>query len=152
MARPAGSFARRRARPSSRPQCTSVSRGRTRRAHAAPPRESTCAAATRWRPWRSATPSASPRRHTDSMDAGRRRIADYIRSAGLQTLAGREPDIERSVRDLLEAMAERIDVGNTDSLYTYPVPMLTDDGTCSVVDQMAPVPYDLTPKIGRAHV
>ena len=82
------------------------------------------------------------------MDAGRSRIADYIRCAGLQGLAGREPDIERAVRDLLESMAERIDVGSADSLYTYPVPMLTDDATCSVVDQMAPVPYDLAPILG----
>ena len=82
------------------------------------------------------------------MDAGRSRIADYIRCAGLQALAGREPDIERAVRDLLESMAERIDVGSADSLYTYPVPMLTDDATCSVVDQMAPVPYDLAPILG----
>ena len=34
------------------------------------------------------------------------------------------------------------------SLYTYPVPMLTEDGTCSVVDELAPVPYDLTAILG----
>jgi putative methionine-R-sulfoxide reductase with GAF domain len=82
------------------------------------------------------------------MGAARSRIADYIRAAGLQSLAGREADIERAVRDLLEAMADPTDVGNADSLYAYPVPMLTADGTCSVVDEMAPVPYDLGAILG----
>src|SRR6202008_281064 len=34
------------------------------------------------------------------------------------------------------------------SLYTYPVPMLTEDGTCSIVNEMAPAPYDLTAILG----
>jgi putative methionine-R-sulfoxide reductase with GAF domain len=63
-------------------------------------------------------------------------------------LAGREDAVERAVHDLLEAMAERIDVGSADSLYAYQVPMLTEDGTCSVVEQMAPVPYDLGAILG----
>jgi putative methionine-R-sulfoxide reductase with GAF domain len=82
------------------------------------------------------------------MGPAQSRIADYIRAAGLRSLAGREPDIERAVRDLLEAMADPAHVANADSLYTYPVPMLTADGTCSVVDKMAPVPYDLAPILG----
>jgi putative methionine-R-sulfoxide reductase with GAF domain len=82
------------------------------------------------------------------LSAARGRIADYLRAAGLQTLAGREADVERAIHDLLEAMAEKVDVGNADSLYRYPVPMMTEDGTCSVVDQMAPVPYDLAPILG----
>ena len=76
------------------------------------------------------------------------RIVRYVRESGLGMLAGREAGVERAVHDLLEAMAERIDVGNADSLYSYRVPMLTEDGTCSVVDQMAPVPYDLAPILG----
>jgi len=76
------------------------------------------------------------------------RIVRYVRESGLGMLAGREAGVERAVHDLLEAMAERIDVGNADSLYAYQVPMLTEDGTCSVVEQMAPVPYDLGPILG----
>ena len=61
---------------------------------------------------------------------------------------GREADVESAVRDLLEAMGEKVAIGDPASLYTYSVPMLTEDGTCSVVDQLAPVPYDLTPILG----
>jgi putative methionine-R-sulfoxide reductase with GAF domain len=78
----------------------------------------------------------------------RGRIADYLRIAGLESLAGREADVERAVRDLLEAMGEKVAIGDANSLYSYQVPMLTDDGACSVVDQMAPVPYDLTGILG----
>lgn len=76
------------------------------------------------------------------------RIARYLRRAGLESLAGREADVERAIRDLMEAMGERVGVPDPASLYTYPVPLLTADGTCSVVDEMAPVPYDLTAILG----
>ena len=78
----------------------------------------------------------------------RERIAAYLRMAGLESLMGREADVERAVRDLLEAMGEKVAILDPDSLYSYSVPLLTEDGTCSVVDQMAPVPYDLTGILG----
>jgi putative methionine-R-sulfoxide reductase with GAF domain len=81
------------------------------------------------------------------MDPGRR-IADYLRLAGLESLSARAGDVERAVRDLVDAMGEKVDVGDGASLYEYRVPMLTDDGACSVVDRMAPVPYDLAPILG----
>jgi putative methionine-R-sulfoxide reductase with GAF domain len=76
------------------------------------------------------------------------RIANYLRLAGLESLSGREADVERAVRDLLEAMGEKVAIGDPASLYTYQVPMLTEDGTCSIVDELAPVPYDLTAILG----
>jgi L-methionine (R)-S-oxide reductase len=82
------------------------------------------------------------------MDAGRERITDFIQAAGLQALTGREADVERAVLDLVEAMAEKVHVADPSSLYTYPVPMLSEDGSCSVLDEMAPVPYDLTGILG----
>ena len=82
------------------------------------------------------------------MNTNRERIAAYLRMGGLESLAGREADVERNIRDLMEAMTERVDIGSAASLYTYPVPMLTGDGTCSIVDEMAPVPYDLTGILG----
>jgi putative methionine-R-sulfoxide reductase with GAF domain len=45
-------------------------------------------------------------------------------------------------------MGEKVDVGDGGSLYTYTVPMLTEDGRCSIVDQLAPVPYDLAGILG----
>ena len=81
------------------------------------------------------------------MDAAAR-IATYLRIAGLESLSGREADVERAVRDLMEAMGEKVHIGDPDSLYSYRVPMLTEDGTCSIVDEMAPVPYDLGAILG----
>jgi putative methionine-R-sulfoxide reductase with GAF domain len=78
----------------------------------------------------------------------RERIRNYLRAAGLESLVGREDSVELAVRDLMEAMTEKVALGDLDSLYTYNVPMLTEDGTCSVVDQLAPVPYDLTSILG----
>ena len=77
-----------------------------------------------------------------------RRIADYLRLAGLESLSARVAHVERAVRDLVEAMGEKVDVGDGSSLYAYPVPMMTDDGACSIVDQLAPVPYDLGTILG----
>ncbi len=82
------------------------------------------------------------------MSSPAQRIAAYLRIAGLESIARRVPDVERAVRDLMEAMAEKVAVGDADSLYTYPVPMLTGDGTCSVLDKLAPVPYDLGAILG----
>ena len=76
------------------------------------------------------------------------RIATFLRVAGLESLSGREADVERAVRDLMEAMGEKVAIGDPASLYTYQVPMLTEDGTCSIVDELAPVPYDLTAILG----
>jgi len=76
------------------------------------------------------------------------RIADYLRLAGLESLMGREADVERAVRDLMEAMGEKVAISDAASLYAYPVPMMTEDGTCSVVDELAPVPYDLAAILG----
>jgi len=81
------------------------------------------------------------------MDAAAR-IATFLRIAGLESLSGREADVERAIRDLMEAMSEKVAIGDPASLYTYRVPLLTEDGTCSVVDQLAPVPYDLGAILG----
>jgi L-methionine (R)-S-oxide reductase len=81
-------------------------------------------------------------------EANRGRIRTYLRTAGLESLVGREEDVERAVRDLIEAMGEKVAIGDDSSLYTYPVPMLTEDGTCSIVDKLAPVPYDLAAILG----
>jgi len=83
-----------------------------------------------------------------SAAAGHPRITAFLRHAGLQSLAGREASVERAIHDLMEAMGEKVGISDPASLYTYQVPMLTEDGTCSVVNEMAPVPYDLTAVVG----
>ena len=82
------------------------------------------------------------------MDAGRSRISRYLRASGLANLSNREADVERAVRDLLEAMGEKVAISDTDSLYTYSVPMLSEDGSCSLPDDLAPTPNDLGPILG----
>jgi L-methionine (R)-S-oxide reductase len=78
----------------------------------------------------------------------RERIRRYLRTAGLESLVGREEAVDRALRDLIEAMTEKVEIADLDSLYRYTVPLLSEDGTCSVVDQMSPTPYDLTPMLG----
>ena len=82
------------------------------------------------------------------MSTSLERITTYLRTAGLESLVGREANVERAIRDLMEAMSEKVVVGDPAWLYKYQVPMLTEDGTCSVADQMAPAPYDLTAILG----
>ncbi len=81
-------------------------------------------------------------------EANRERIRAYLRTGGLESLVGREESVERAVRDLMEAMGEKVVVPDPTSLYSYPVPMMTADGTCSVIEEMAPVPYDLSAILG----
>jgi putative methionine-R-sulfoxide reductase with GAF domain len=80
--------------------------------------------------------------------ANRDRIRDYLRAAGLERLEGREAEVERAVHDLVASLADRVDPAKAQSLYEYPIPMLTEDGTCSLVDRLAPVPYDLAAILG----
>ena len=49
--------------------------------------------------------------------------------AGLESLAGREADVERAIRDLMEAMGEKVAVGDPARSTPTRVPMLTEDGT-----------------------
>jgi len=79
---------------------------------------------------------------------GAARIALYLRHAGLAQLDGHDGDVGLAIADYLEAMAEKVAIDDPGSLYTYPVPMLTADGACSVIDEMAPVPYDLAGILG----
>ena len=76
------------------------------------------------------------------------RIRGFLQSAGLESLVGREHEVELAVRDLMEALGEKAASGDASMLYAYPVPMLSEDGTCSIVDEMAPVPYDLSVILG----
>jgi L-methionine (R)-S-oxide reductase len=82
------------------------------------------------------------------MTSARDAVTAYLRMAGLETLIGREADVERAVRDLVDAMGEKVAIGDESSLYSYTVPMLAADGSCSIVDQLAPVPYDLGAILG----
>lgn len=79
---------------------------------------------------------------------GAARIAVYLRSAGLAQLEGHEEEVALAIADFLEAMSEKVAIDDPATLYTYPVPMLSEDGACSVLDELAPVPYDLAGILG----
>lgn len=79
---------------------------------------------------------------------GAARIAGYLRAAGLAQVEGHEGEVALAVADFLEAMGEKVAIGDPASLYAYPVPMLSEDGTCSMLDELAPVPYDLAGILG----
>jgi putative methionine-R-sulfoxide reductase with GAF domain len=76
------------------------------------------------------------------------RISHYLRTVGLPQLEGRESDVALAIHDFLEAMADKAAISDAGSLYTYSVPMLSEDGSCSVMEPLAPVPYDLTGILG----
>jgi L-methionine (R)-S-oxide reductase len=82
------------------------------------------------------------------MSGSAARVAGYLRAAGLEQVEGHEGEITLAIADYIEAMADKVAVGDPSSLYTYPVPLLSEDGACSVIDEMAPVPYDLTGILG----
>lgn len=71
-----------------------------------------------------------------------------MRAAGLQQLSERHSEVSLAVADLLDAMGEAGAAPQADSLYRYPVPMLSEDGSCSVVDELSPTPYDLSGLLG----
>ena len=81
-------------------------------------------------------------------NANRERIRGYLRAAGLESLEGREHDIERAIHDLMATLSAGPATADARSPYEYPVPMLSEDGSCSIVDEMAPVPYDLAAILG----
>jgi len=79
---------------------------------------------------------------------GAARIAGYLRAAGLAQVEGHEEEIALAIADFLEAMSEKVAIDDPSSLYAYPIPMLSEDGTCSVPGEMAPVAYDLAGILG----
>lgn len=86
--------------------------------------------------------------HARGNPDGAARIAGYLRAAGLAQVEGHEEEIALAIADFLEAMGEKVAIDDPASLYAYPVPMLTADGSCSVLDELAPVPYDLSGILG----
>lgn len=79
---------------------------------------------------------------------GAARIAGYLRAAGLAQLEGHEGEVALAIGDFLEALGEKVEIADPATLYSYPVPLLSEDGSCSVLDELAPVPYDLAGILG----
>ena len=79
--------------------------------------------------------------------SGAEKIRHYLFTSGLDALADHIPVIEKSIHDFIAQLGTPMDVSN-DALYRYEVPLMSEDGTCSLIDEMNPVPYDLAKILG----
>ena len=75
-------------------------------------------------------------------------INGYLLQTDLGELVSSARRIEANVQDLVASMGDLPQEVDEDALYRYPVPMLSEDGSCSIVDELAPTPYDLTGALG----
>lgn len=75
-------------------------------------------------------------------------IQIYLFAADLIRLLPLASRIETAAHDFINVLGELPHEFDENALYRYPVPMLSDDGVCSLIDELAPAPYDLAPIIG----
>lgn len=76
------------------------------------------------------------------------RIDAYLDAAGLRGEEVESAEVSTALRDLLDALGELPDEFDEAALYRYVVPMLSEDGTCSLIEELDPTPYDLTRLLG----
>ena len=76
------------------------------------------------------------------------RIQQYLIRAELDALLDQTPVIEKCLRAFIEALGDLPPGFDENTLYTYSVPMLSEDGSCSLIEELAPMPYDLTAILG----
>ncbi len=74
-------------------------------------------------------------------------IRRYLFAAGLDALADYAPVIEKAIHDFIAQLGTPMEVSN-DALYRYQVPLLSEDGSCSLIDELDPVSYDLARVLG----
>ena len=75
------------------------------------------------------------------------KIRRYLFASGLDALADHTPVIEKAIHDFIAQLGTPMDVSN-DALYRYEVPLNSEDGSCSLIDEMDPAPYDLSRILG----
>ena len=75
------------------------------------------------------------------------KIRGYLFASGLDALADHVPVIEKAIHDFIAQLGTPMDVSN-DALYRYEVPLISEDGSCSLIDEMDPAPYDLARILG----
>jgi len=80
------------------------------------------------------------------MSAGEK-IRGYLFASGLDALADHAPVIEKAIHDFIAQLNTPMDVSN-DALYRFQVPLLSEDGACSLIEEMDPVLYDLSRVLG----
>ena len=76
------------------------------------------------------------------------RIQQYLIRTDLDDLLDHTPVIEKCVRAFIEALGDLPPGFDENTLYTYSVPMMSEDGTCSLIEELAPTHYDLSAILG----
>ncbi|WP_235445514.1 MULTISPECIES: GAF domain-containing protein [Gulbenkiania] len=71
-------------------------------------------------------------------------LTDYLREQGLKLDLA---DVQVAALTL-KAVLDADKPDPSANLFRYPVPRLSDDGACSLVDELAPEPFDLAPLFG----
>ena len=79
------------------------------------------------------------------------RIQTYIVRADLDRYLPHTPVVAKIIHGIMGAMGVLPSDFNLDTLYRYPVPMQSDDGSCSLIDELSPMPYDLAEILGGRH-
>ena len=74
-------------------------------------------------------------------------IRRYLFAADLDALADHTPVIEKAIHDFLAQLGTPMDVSN-DALYRYQVPLLSGDGSCSLIEELDPLLFDLARVLG----
>jgi len=72
------------------------------------------------------------------------RIRNYLLRAELTELQAHVPQIEAALHGFIQALGDLPARLSDEALYTYSVPMLSEGGSCSLIEELSPVPYDLT--------
>ncbi len=75
-------------------------------------------------------------------------ILGYIERAGLETANVDAAVVALAVRDLLDSLEPMPEEVDRSALYRYVVPKLSEDGSCSLIEEMSPTPYDLSVVLG----
>jgi L-methionine (R)-S-oxide reductase len=75
------------------------------------------------------------------------KIRGYLFASGLDALADHVPVVEKAIHDFIAQLGTPMDV-SSDALYRYEVPLISEDGSCSLIDEMDPTPYDLARILG----
>jgi L-methionine (R)-S-oxide reductase len=76
------------------------------------------------------------------------RIQHYLVRANLDSLLVQTPVIEKAVAAFIVALGDLPPGFTDDVLYSYQVPVMSEDGSCSLLEELAPAPYDLSPVLG----
>lgn len=75
------------------------------------------------------------------------KIRRYLFTAGLDALADHTPIVEKAIHDFIAQLGTPMEVSN-DALYRFQVPLQSADGSCSLIDEMDPVLFDLARALG----